>query len=129
MPKEHHFAKPRVAYQKVNNDVSDSAWSALRSAPPGNSTVPTRCLLFDCDGVITDTESLHLIAYNAAWSSNGLQFEEDVAHPPVQVVWSEQYYDMLQNKVGGGREQDEVSGDTSAVTATRAVRTVNIKVR
>jgi len=102
LPKEHHFAKPRVAYQKVNNDVSDSAWSALRSAPPGNSTVPTRCLLFDCDGVITDTESLHLIAYNAAWSSNGLQFEEDVAHPPVQVVWSEQYYDMLQNKVGGG---------------------------
>merc|ERR1719506_2451532 len=56
-------------------------------------------LLFDCDGVIIETESIHLLAYNEAWKRNGLvnpETKEDV-------FWSVEYYDMLQNKVGGVR--------------------------
>ena len=68
-------------------------------------------LLFDCDGVIIETESIHLLAYNEAWKRNGLvnpETKEDVN-------WSVEYYDMLQNKVGGGKNKmryyfDETSG-------------------
>ncbi|GMI12648.1 hypothetical protein TrRE_jg6120, partial [Triparma retinervis] len=58
----------------------------------------TRGLLFDCDGVIIETESIHLQAYNEAWKRNGLV--NPVTNEPV--FWSVEYYDMLQNKVGGG---------------------------
>ena len=71
----------------------------------------TKGLLFDCDGVIIETESIHLLAYNEAWKRNGLvnpETKEDV-------FWSVEYYDMLQNKVGGGKNKmryffDETSG-------------------
>jgi len=68
-------------------------------------------LLFDCDGVIIETESIHLQAYNEAWSRNGLT--NPVTNEPV--YWSVEYYDMLQNKVGGGKNKmryfyDETSG-------------------
>ena len=49
-------------------------------------------LIFDCDGVILESESLHREAYNQVFR------EFDVAYQ-----WSEEYYDELQNKVGGGK--------------------------
>eukprot|EP00520_Triparma_pacifica_P015854 CAMPEP_0118666642 /NCGR_PEP_ID=MMETSP0785-20121206/19330_1 /TAXON_ID=91992 /ORGANISM="Bolidomonas pacifica, Strain CCMP 1866" /LENGTH=371 /DNA_ID=CAMNT_0006560979 /DNA_START=10 /DNA_END=1125 /DNA_ORIENTATION=+ len=61
----------------------------------------TRGLLFDCDGVIIETESIHLQAYNEAWKRNGLV--NPVTNEPV--FWSVEYYDMLQNKVGGGKNK------------------------
>mmetsp|Transcript_13549 Transcript_13549/g.31828 ORF Transcript_13549/g.31828 Transcript_13549/m.31828 type:complete len:653 (-) Transcript_13549:154-2112(-) len=58
-------------------------------------------LLFDCDGVILETEELHRLAYNAAFR----EFEVtrvcgDVLEP---VKWSVGYYDILQNSIGGGK--------------------------
>jgi HAD superfamily hydrolase (TIGR01509 family) len=55
-------------------------------------------LLFDCDGVIVETEELHRLAYNAAFEKFGLKLNGD--H---QVEWSVEYYDILQNTVGGGK--------------------------
>jgi len=60
-------------------------------------TQPKFALLFDCDGVIVETEELHRIAYNGAFEAFGLE----VAGNPV--VWTEEYYDKLQNTVGGGK--------------------------
>lgn len=54
-------------------------------------------LLFDCDGVIIETEELHRLAYNAAFKSAGLT----ISGEPVD--WSVEYYDILQNTVGGGK--------------------------
>lgn len=54
-------------------------------------------LLFDCDGVILETEELHRLAYNAAFK----EFQLSIDGTPVE--WSVEYYDRLQNTVGGGK--------------------------
>jgi len=51
-------------------------------------------LIFDCDGVIIETEELHRLAYNAAFESNDLRIEGK------PVIWTTEYYDVLQNTVG-----------------------------
>jgi len=56
-------------------------------------------LLFDCDGVIIETEELHRLAYNAAFQSANLQIDGK----PVE--WTVEYYDVLQNTVGGGKNK------------------------
>lgn len=48
-------------------------------------------------GVIVESEDLHREAYNAAFKHFGLKIDNR------DVSWSEEYYDMLQNKVGGGK--------------------------
>jgi HAD superfamily hydrolase (TIGR01509 family) len=58
---------------------------------------PEFALLFDCDGVILETEELHRLAYNAAFEAADLTIDGEA------VVWSVQYYDVLQNTVGGGK--------------------------
>jgi len=54
-------------------------------------------LLFDCDGVILETEELHRLAYNAAFDAASLTIDGK----PVE--WTVEYYDILQNTVGGGK--------------------------
>jgi len=55
-------------------------------------------LLFDCDGVIVETEELHRLAYNAAFNNFQLKLPDGT---PVE--WDVKYYDKLQNTVGGGK--------------------------
>ena len=54
-------------------------------------------LLFDCDGVIVETEELHRMAYNGAFEAFGLTIGDAALN------WSVEYYDVLQNTVGGGK--------------------------
>jgi len=54
-------------------------------------------LLFDCDGVLVETEELHCIAYNMAFEEFGLEIDGK------PVVWSADYYSHLANTVGGGK--------------------------
>lgn len=58
---------------------------------------PRFALLFDCDGVIVETEELHRLAYNGAFEA----FELKIDGTPVE--WVVEYYDVLQNTVGGGK--------------------------
>lgn len=68
------------------------------SAAPKKKTGPFKvALLFDCDGVIVDTEQLHRRAYCAAFEAFDLKIDG------VPVVWDVPYYDILQNTVGGGK--------------------------
>ncbi|KAH8091583.1 pseudouridine 5'-phosphatase [Aureococcus anophagefferens] len=67
--------------------------SAASVARPG----ATAALLFDCDGVLVETEELHRLAYNEAFAAFGLE----TGGAPVE--WSVAYYDVLQNTVGGGK--------------------------
>ncbi|GAB0493018.1 hypothetical protein MMPV_004290 [Pyropia vietnamensis] len=63
------------------------------TSPPGKAPSPTqRAIIFDCDGVLLESEELHRVAYNKTWAAAGLGFE-----------WSVPYYDELQNAAGGGR--------------------------
>ncbi len=59
----------------------------------------TFALLFDCDGVIIETEELHRLAYNAAFT----EFNLKIGDEPVE--WTVEYYDVLQNTVGGGKNK------------------------
>lgn len=54
----------------------------------------TRALLFDCDGVLADTErDGHLVAFNRMWREQGVDYQ-----------WSlEQYAEKV--KIGGGKER------------------------
>ena len=54
-------------------------------------------LLFDCDGVIVETEELHRLAYNGAFKEMACMVGGQ------QVEWVPAYYDVLQNTVGGGK--------------------------
>ncbi|MFS8015124.1 putative sugar-terminal-phosphatase [Helianthus anomalus] len=56
-------------------------------------------LIFDCDGVILESEDLHRQAYNLAFA------HFDVRCPPFSEVldWGTEFYDVLQNQVGGGK--------------------------
>lgn len=54
----------------------------------------TKALIFDCDGVLADTErDGHLVAFNQMWRENGVDWQWSVA----------QYIDKL--KIGGGKER------------------------
>lgn len=54
----------------------------------------TKTLIFDCDGVLADTErDGHLVAFNRMWQENGVNWQ-----------WSlEQYAEKV--KIGGGKER------------------------
>jgi len=56
-------------------------------------------LIFDCDGVIIETEELHRLAYNAAFKAADLKINGKT------VEWTVEYYDVLQNTVGGGKNK------------------------
>jgi len=68
-----------------------------RAAPRMCATPYTAALLFDCDGVLVETEELHRIAYNQAFEEFGLE----IGGKPVE--WSVDYYNHLANTVGGGK--------------------------
>jgi len=66
-------------------------------ATPAKQKQYTCALLFDCDGVIVETEELHRKAYNASFVDFGLVIDGE------PVIWTTEYYDQLQNTVGGGK--------------------------
>jgi hypothetical protein len=69
--------------------------SALHAAAESSTTVPQlEAILFDCDGVLADTErDGHRISFNLAFKNNGIDEE-----------WSEERYGKLL-EVGGGKER------------------------
>ena len=72
---------------------------ALRTPPAPRMCAPgfSAALLFDCDGVLVETEELHRTAYNMAFKEFGLEIDG------TPVEWSEDYYAHLANTVGGGK--------------------------
>ncbi|XVF61585.1 hypothetical protein PTKIN_Ptkin08bG0141700 [Pterospermum kingtungense] len=57
-----------------------------------------QALIFDCDGVILESEHLHRQAYNDAFSHFNVRC--DSSQP---LVWDPEFYDVLQNQIGGGK--------------------------
>jgi beta-phosphoglucomutase-like phosphatase (HAD superfamily) len=70
----------------------------------------TRALLFDCDGVLADTErDGHLVAFNRMWREQGVDWQWTV----------EQYAEKL--KIGGGKERIASLGRDDDFRAAYAV--------
>jgi HAD superfamily hydrolase (TIGR01509 family) len=97
------FARNR---KKNNNSNSNNN----NNNPPATAAYEF-ALLFDCDGVILETEELHRKAYNRAFYEAGVKIvtsraiagNSNLAISEDPVVWSVEYYDILQNSVGGGK--------------------------
>jgi predicted Zn-dependent protease len=85
----------------AGRDAIDAAASAPRRSPAAlqlqaasAATQQLEAILFDCDGVLADTErDGHRISFNLAFKNNGI--DED---------WSEERYGKLL-EVGGGKER------------------------
>ncbi|XP_071702225.1 haloacid dehalogenase-like hydrolase domain-containing protein At4g39970 [Rutidosis leptorrhynchoides] len=74
--------------------------SLLRSVSICSATSRAmEALIFDCDGVILESEDLHRQAYNFAFA------HFNVCCPPFTqpLNWDTEFYDVLQNQIGGGK--------------------------
>ncbi|KAK2384595.1 CBBY protein [Trifolium repens] len=64
-----------------------------------SSSSSFQALIFDCDGVILESEHLHRQAYNDAF----LHFNVRSPSSSQPLNWDIQFYDQLQNQIGGGK--------------------------
>ena len=71
-------------------DLFPTHTSMLQAINTVPSTLPSYALLFDCDGVIVETEEMHRLAYNASFKECGAKIDGD------DVEWSVDAYDVLQ---------------------------------
>ncbi|KAH7422219.1 hypothetical protein KP509_13G097400 [Ceratopteris richardii] len=58
-----------------------------------------QALIFDCDGVILESEDLHRRAYNATFA----HFNVTPPGTSQPLEWTTHFYDQLQNQIGGGK--------------------------
>lgn len=82
---------------KVNATTGRTRTACDALGQSSNCTI--EALIFDCDGVIVESEGIHREAYNAAFK----EFQIVCPGDAVPLVWTEEFYDVLQNKVGGGK--------------------------
>eukprot|EP00897_Mesotaenium_endlicherianum_P000567 jgi/Mesen1/10510/ME000083S10017 len=83
----HHRKLGRTARASPQTRKRDGARAALDA------------LIFDCDGVILESEDLHRRAYNATFEHFNVQCPGSSS----PVVWTPEFYDDLQNRIGGGK--------------------------
>ncbi|GJP46341.1 hypothetical protein CLOM_g5642 [Closterium sp. NIES-68] len=90
----------RIAARRSVGHVSASAdRTAVAAATSAGGETLIRALVFDCDGVILESEDLHRRAYNAAFQHFAIRCPGEKA----VVDWTTEFYDVLQNKIGGGK--------------------------
>ncbi|CAM9182052.1 unnamed protein product [Scytosiphon promiscuus] len=89
------FAAAPLSVRPANSAPAVAVGKAEAEASTAGSSAPDSAnwaVIFDCDGVILESESLHREAYNAVFREFSVDYN-----------WSPEYYDELQNKVGGGK--------------------------
>ncbi|PSC76200.1 haloacid dehalogenase-like hydrolase domain-containing protein [Micractinium conductrix] len=93
------LAQPAQTTCRTCRTATTARHLAVRAAASAAAT-GLQALIFDCDGVIVESEEIHRLAYNAAFAQFDVRCPNNPGSP---VVWSVEYYDQLQNKVGGGK--------------------------
>ncbi|CAM8990606.1 unnamed protein product [Rhodiola kirilowii] len=78
--------------------TSITASTSSRRSTPVVSLL--QALIFDCDGVILESEDLHRQAYNDAFAYFDVRCPPSADKP---LNWSSEFYDVFQNTVGGGK--------------------------
>ncbi|KAL8133990.1 haloacid dehalogenase-like hydrolase domain-containing protein At4g39970 [Apium graveolens] len=73
--------------------------TSLSVSASASASRSLEALIFDCDGVILESEHLHRQAYNDAFS----HFNVVVPPSSQPLNWSLEFYDVLQNQIGGGK--------------------------
>ncbi|KAL4331259.1 hypothetical protein HN51_038010 [Arachis hypogaea] len=67
------------------------------------SSSPLKALIFDCDGVILESEHLHRQAYNDAFTHFNVRCPSSSSSSDQPLNWDVHFYDELQNQIGGGK--------------------------
>eukprot|EP00879_Flechtneria_rotunda_P018816 GHRR01019750.1.p1 GENE.GHRR01019750.1~~GHRR01019750.1.p1 ORF type:complete len:306 (+),score=95.45 GHRR01019750.1:1476-2393(+) len=103
--------------QRLAGQATRQGVSRLRTI---RAQASLKALVFDCDGVILESEDLHRRAYNATFQHFNVQ-----CGVIGLIDWDEQFYDMLQNTVGGGKPKmrwyfNRQGWPTSSVLSGRA---------
>lgn len=89
---KHRFLNPRIKLFASKQRVFSVSASA--------SSSPLQALIFDCDGVILESEHLHRQAYNDAFTQFNVRCPSSSPQP---LSWGIEFYDELQNRIGGGK--------------------------
>ncbi|XP_044477305.1 haloacid dehalogenase-like hydrolase domain-containing protein At4g39970 isoform X3 [Mangifera indica] len=104
----HYSSSNKLSYLTLNPLLYTKS---LRFKPSGKSLYTKQfsvsassrslqALIFDCDGVILESEHLHRQAYNDAFSHFNVRCN---ASSPQPLNWGAEFYDVLQNQIGGGK--------------------------
>ncbi|XP_028776511.1 haloacid dehalogenase-like hydrolase domain-containing protein At4g39970 [Neltuma alba] len=89
---KHRFLNPRIKLFSSKHRVLTVSASASSSS--------LQALIFDCDGVILESEHLHRQAYNDAFTHFNVLCPSSSSQP---LNWDIEFYDELQNRIGGGK--------------------------
>ncbi|KAG8383543.1 hypothetical protein BUALT_Bualt04G0024600 [Buddleja alternifolia] len=97
---------PLFSLFKSHTTTAAAAASRTTSCRPlvvkvSASSRALQALIFDCDGVILESEHLHRQAYNDAFSHFNVRCPSSSSDQPLN--WSPEFYDVLQNQIGGGK--------------------------
>ncbi|KAL2240993.1 UNVERIFIED_CONTAM: Haloacid dehalogenase-like hydrolase domain-containing protein [Sesamum indicum] len=97
---------PLFSLFKTRSNTFSAANSRTTSCRPLVVTVSAssgalQALIFDCDGVILESEHLHRQAYNDAFAHFNVRCPSSSSSQPLN--WSLEFYDELQNLIGGGK--------------------------
>ncbi|KAG0620151.1 hypothetical protein M758_4G193300 [Ceratodon purpureus] len=95
---------PRISLRNCFSGTRISSLGIRRAGETRRGSLGCRAaleaLVFDCDGVILESEDLHRQAYNAAFKEFQVR---SPASAPEPLVWTPEFYDELQNMIGGGK--------------------------
>ncbi|XP_006659518.2 haloacid dehalogenase-like hydrolase domain-containing protein At4g39970 [Oryza brachyantha] len=98
-PSALHFLPHRLGLRHRRAPFRHVVVSAS-AASSSSSATSLDALIFDCDGVILESEHLHRQAYNDAFAHFGVSCDPAAAGT---LYWDEAFYDDLQNRIGGGK--------------------------
>ncbi|XP_050377691.1 haloacid dehalogenase-like hydrolase domain-containing protein At4g39970 [Argentina anserina] len=88
-----HFRTPR----HISTSSTRRRSLSLSVSASSSSSASLQALIFDCDGVILESEHLHRQAYNDAFAHFNVRCSSQT------LVWDPEFYDQLQNQIGGGK--------------------------
>ncbi|GAB4848706.1 hypothetical protein Ancab_003433 [Ancistrocladus abbreviatus] len=112
------FTSPQFSLSSASSSFSPRphalSFGLLSLSPPPRSATTVspsilvsaslQALIFDCDGVILESEHLHRQAYNDAFSHFNVRCPSSPSTSSSQPLnWDLEFYDELQNRIGGGK--------------------------
>ncbi|KAJ0988420.1 hypothetical protein J5N97_006776 [Dioscorea zingiberensis] len=98
-----HLSSPRLCPPPLLRKPlirSRAPISVAAAAAAAEAASPLHALIFDCDGVILESEHLHRQAYNDAFAHFSVRCP---ASSSESLYWDSDFYDELQNRIGGGK--------------------------
>ncbi|XP_024021939.1 haloacid dehalogenase-like hydrolase domain-containing protein At4g39970 [Morus notabilis] len=88
-----------LRFRTSTSRTSIKQWRPLSVSASASVSSALEALIFDCDGVILESEHLHRQAYNDAFA----HFNVRCSGSPEPLNWGLEFYDELQNTIGGGK--------------------------